>query len=272
MDVHEPPSRNRRRERLVVDADPATVHAMPRRGDRQRLRCHDVARNRAQRYARRHRTARLLRSLISVIILIELAFERRPGFGMRLAAPGRSTGLGATAAMTAVPQDEFMTGQPTKPAAEKDTGGGIEAPSLVHRPPETFLARDVAQIVAFLIRNRGRVDNEVVRMKWAMLDRVSLPLAVYLRDVEAKGAWNDLDDEIPRSQLPSPKNSERRVRPSLRHQRILGLLPEWSSRGDTLLALLAGEPADRQPFPEVDDDDHDREPPTPGRPSSSRRD
>lgn len=255
MDVHEPPSRNRQRQRLVIDADPASVHALPRRSNKRRLRCHDVARNRAQGYARRHRIARLLQPLIAAALLVGLLLERRPGplfaWSLGKRKPDHDSGSAmspATSGETDRLSAAFATGG--------DTGGSgrdVLQPQL--RPPSEFLARDLAQIVAFLIRNRGRVDNEVVRMKWAMLDRMSLPLAVYLRDVEAKGSWNELSAELPKAQLETRRRPAGAREPSLLQRRLLGIIPEWSSRGDRLLRILESDKAKSDV--EEDDDELD---------------
>lgn len=54
-----------------------------------------------------------------------------------------------------------------------------------HAPPANVQAKHSAQMIAFLIRNRGRLDNDVVLKKWKHLDRTSMRLAIYPRDSEA---------------------------------------------------------------------------------------
>lgn len=255
MDIHELPSRHRRWERRVIEADPATVHAMPRRGDRRRLRCHDVARNRAQRYARRHRIARLLRPLVAVAFLMALLLERRPD--QLFAWPGLKRKLGhdnGSAGSPAVSEETNDT-EAASSAVEETGGSGRDTLQLRLRPPSEFLAKDLAQIVAFLIRNRGRVDNDVVRMKWGILDRVALPLAVYLRDVEAKESWNELSAELPKAQLETRDRPAGAQEPSLLQRRLLGMIPEWSTRGDRLMRILESEKA--KPDVEEDGDELD---------------
>ncbi|CAM5368088.1 hypothetical protein ATER59S_01525 [Aquamicrobium terrae] len=135
------------------------------------------------------------------------------------------------------------------------TAGGIPEPR--HRPPADFLATDkeIAQIIAFLIRNRGRIDNDAVRAKWDTLDRASLPLAVYLREIEAMAAWGDLEEEIatvPPGMLASSRSG---LPMSIRHRKIIRLLPEWTRRGEDL--LTGGVAADASPHdaPTPDGDD-----------------
>lgn len=124
-----------------------------------------------------------------------------------------------------------------------------------NRPPGQFLAKDATQIVAFLIRNRGRFDNEAIRAKWSILDRISLPLAIYLREIEANSAWDDLEKELSDSRYEVPVSKKPGEPQSPRHRKILRLLSEWSQRSEELLfgdKLTEFEP---KPTPIADHDD-----------------
>lgn len=100
-------------------------------------------------------------------------------------------------------------------------------------------------------------------MKWKILDRVSLPLAVYLREVEASGAWDDLERDIKAGPIYLSGLSVTRMPRSSWHRKVFTLLPEWSQRGKD---LLSPEPADvvgAAPTPDGNGDDPDTKPPKP---------
>jgi hypothetical protein len=115
-------------------------------------------------------------------------------------------------------------------ASIRDGEGGPQ-----YRPSPDFLARDVAQVVAFLIRNRGRLDTETVRAKWVFLDRASLPLAIFLREIEANGTWDELKNEIKTTPATGLRGPRTEMPKSLWHRKILAILPDWTKRGDDLL-------------------------------------
>ncbi|KRB16387.1 hypothetical protein ASD99_08450 [Mesorhizobium sp. Root695] len=117
-------------------------------------------------------------------------------------------------------------------------------------------------MVAFLIRNRGRLDNEAVRAKWDIIDRISLPLAVYLREIEATAAWDDLEKEISAAPPGSPAVSPAEIPKSQHHRKILRLLPEWSRRGEEFLSSVPAGDSTRTPIPDGGDEP-DTEPPKP---------
>lgn len=224
--------------------------------DPQRLRCADVARNRAARYAKRHSTPKPLWPLIAAAIMIGLIVERRPipiQPWARKRPSSDNDAIGPESSDQASDRgDHDPTVWPTPGGADGAIGGD---PKPQYRPPPDFLAKDTAQLVSFLIRNKGRVDNPAVRAKWDYLDRASLPLAIYLRDVEANAAWDALEKEIadtPTDLSIMPK--------SLRHRKILQLVSDWERHGEE---LLSGAPADdpvSEPTPPVDDDDPDVKP------------
>lgn len=220
---------------------PAADRPISRQDVRRRLGCLDVARNRTAHYARRRRIPRPLWPLIGALILIGLVFERRP-----FPAFSRTEGKAA-------PEGGRMP-----PASIRGEDRDIDRlPEPRHKPPADFLAPDrvVSQVIAFLIRNRGRIDNDAVRAKWELLDRVSLPLAIHLREVEANAAWDDLEKEISATPPGMPANSRPGLPKSIRHRKLLRLMPEWAGRGEY---LLTGEGAadaslDDPPIPDGDD-------------------
>lgn len=203
---------------------------------RRRLDCRDVARNRAARYARRRRIPRPLWPLVAAFVLIGLIFERRPVptffAPIRKAAPD-----GGGMSLASIPESDGQQDIDRLPDPD-DAGGAVgDIPERRHRPPADFLATDkeVAQVVAFLIRNRGRIDNDAVRAKWKILDRASLPLAVHLREIEANAAWDDLGEEIAAAPPGMPAISRTGLVKSVRHRKLLRLMPEWTQRGEELM-------------------------------------
>lgn len=217
----------------------------------RRLRCTDVARNRAQRYARRHRKAKSFLPLISAAIFAALLLERWPeAFSFRkkkLPHPGKAGPL-------PIAEDD------DRRAAQVWIGEGEGKPR--YRPPADFLAtrKEVIQIVAFLIRNQGKLDTDPVRMKWEILDRASLPLAIFLREIKAASAWDDLEAEIAAARFDVPRAPGMGLPKSIRHRKILRLMPEWTRRGED---ILSPEPVDDDSpaaTPGIDNDDPDRKP------------
>jgi hypothetical protein len=97
-----------------------------------------------------------------------------------------------------------------------------------------FQSKHLTQIVALLIRNRGKIDNEAIKEKWRHLDHFALPIAIYLREIEADGMWNELEREIGDIGLTANRRSESSS--SKRLHNILVLLPRWGERGKGLLA------------------------------------
>jgi hypothetical protein len=203
-----------------------------------------VAWNRAARYARRRRIRQSLWPLIAAAFFIGLVFERRP-FPAFSSTPGRAAPDGGRIPLASMPDEDLDIDRVPDRDDAGDMAGGI--PGAHYRPPGDFLAtgREAAQIVAFLIRNRGRLDNEAVRAKWAILDRFSLPLAIFLREIEAAAAWDDLEKETSVALPGMPATSRSDLPKSIRHRKLLRLMPEWSRRGEEL--LTGGSAADVSP-------------------------
>jgi hypothetical protein len=265
MDASKSASNLRWQDRRRRRVDPATASATVKRPRRKRPGCTDIARSRAARYARRRRIAKLFRPLIAAFILVGLIFERRPPPAFPWSGK-RPVDDGDT--MHRSPDPEPETRHDTDPLPDPgDAGGAIRGdPEPRYLPPADFLAtrKEVIQIVAFLIRNKGKLDTDPIRMKWETLDRASLPLAVFLREIEANVAWDDLEDEIAAARFDIPAAPGMGLPKSPRHRKILQLLPEWTRRGE---GILSPEPAgDDSPAttPTIDDDpDPDRKPPKP---------
>lgn len=217
--------------------DPETASATVKRPDRKRPDCRDVARNRAARYARRHRIAKPLWPIISAFVLIGLIFERRPSPAL-FRTEEKTASDGVAGARAAMPEPGKYRDIDRVPAARMTGGAARGNPKLQYRPPADFLAtrKEIIQIVAFLIRNRGRLDTDPVRMKWEILDRASLPLAVFMREIEAASAWDDLEEEIAATHFNVPHAPGMGLPKSIRHRKLLLLIPEWTRRGEELLS------------------------------------
>lgn len=236
----------------------AAPRATSKRDTGRRLGCGDVARNRAARYARQRRIHKRLWPLIASFILMGLIFERRP---LPAFSWARRRSLRDDEGTPPIPGQDKVQGVDgfLDPAATGDTAHNNPEPR--YRPPARFLAKDISQVVAFLIRNRGKLDTPVVRAKWDHVDRLSLPLAIYLREIEAMDAWADLEKEISAAPPGVPIMSRAEMPKSMRHRKILRLLPEWSRRGDELLSPQPAEDSTPTPSPDIDgDDDPDIEP------------
>jgi hypothetical protein len=232
-------------------------NASARKAEMQRLRCADAARNRARHYANRHRTARWILPLLTGFILVGLIFERRPSpvFAFSAKRPGKDGDAMRRSPMLD-PESGLCIDRQSDP---EEAGGATDGdPEPRYLPPADFLAtkKQVAQIVAFLIRNRNKLDTDPVRMKWAILDRASLPLAVFLREVEANGTWDDLEKEISGTLPGAPVYSISDMPKSPRHRKILRLLSDWERRGEDFLsgAVATDVTPDSKPSPDDDDE------------------
>jgi hypothetical protein len=239
---------------IRLDPVPSSTASLPSRRDgRRRLGCGDVARNRSARYVKRRRTPPLLRPLIAAAFLIGLVFERLP-LRTFSRTEGKAAPDGGRMPSASMPEEDRGTDRLPDPDDADGAAGGSPEPR--YRPPADFLATDkeVAQAVAFLIRNRGRIDTDAVRTKWKILDRVSLALAVHLREVEADAAWDDLEKEIAAAPAGTPATSLSGLPKSIRHRKILRLIPEWTQRGeDILLGMSAADDSpDDVPTPDGD--------------------
>ncbi|KQZ93821.1 hypothetical protein ASD64_02580 [Mesorhizobium sp. Root157] len=244
----------RSRDHRAGRAPPAAARSIFKREAGRRKGCGDVAWNRAARYARHRRIRRSLWPLIAATFLIILIFERRP-FPAFSWTEGEVAPDGGGMPLASMPDEDVEIDRLPDPEDAGDTAGGIREPS--YQPPAEFLAtgKEAAQIVAFLIRNRGRLDNEAVRAKWAILDRFSLPLAIFLREIEATAGWDDLEKEISAAPFGTPDVSGMDIPSSMRHRKILRLAPEWAKRGEDL--MTGGRAADPSPgnvpIPDADD-------------------
>lgn len=242
-------------------ANPITAAGRAKTASRGRLRCDEVARNRAARYARKRSIPKLLWPLIAAMILVGLLLERRP---LPVLPWARGRPLMDDEGNTPVPRRDERPGVDGLPDPG-DMRGMIDGElEPRYRPPIGFLYKDAAQVVAFLIRNRGQLDNEAVRAKWSILDRISLALAVYLREVEANAAWDDLEKEISDAAPAAPFEPSAGIPGSVRHRKILRLLPEWSRRGEEIMPPESpDDPKSASTFDVDSDDRPDTKPPKP---------
>lgn len=158
------------------------------------------------------------------------------------------------------PADIPARGSPESPAvaatAVPHVAPRVNNPSTRTRPSylPTLSSGEIqfARSLAFLIRNRGGRHGPAAAMHWRNLDASSLPLAVYLRDVDDRGQWRGLEREVAAYRLAG-------LRPVLAQDRILGqerllkliqLAPRWKARGAAMVAGDGdGEP--EQPRPEL---------------------
>jgi hypothetical protein len=184
-----------------------------------------------------------------------LIVERRPILILPWAGKRPSSDNDAVGPESSDQASEQESHDPVVRPPSDELDGAVDGdPKPQYRPSPDFLAKDVAQIIAFLIRNKGRLDNPVVRAKWDHLDRASLPLSIHLREVEANAAWDALEKEIavtPADLATMPKPD---MPKSFRHRRILQLVPDWERRGEK---FLSGDPVDdpaSEPFSPIDDD------------------
>lgn len=227
--------------------------ASPHANTEVRRGCGAIAANRAQRYASKRRLPKALWPLIAAAILVSLIFTRQIGAALswsRAALPSGGNGLHKTARMDKPSTDAEHTSTPT------ETGGALHGEmQLRYRPSADFQARHIAQMVDFLIRNRGKLDNPVVRQKWNHLDRTSLPLAIYLREIEAVDGWTDLEKEITDAVPPLGKKGGRDMPTSIRRRKVLNLTSEWARRGDELLIRSDFDEPDVAASPDPDGDD-----------------
>lgn len=223
------------------------------------LGCGSVARNRARRYLAKRGLPKGLWPIITAAILIAIVFDRQVQPRMP-----RSFVLSDQKGKKGCPIDEAQKAADPFPAPA-ETGAALHGEAdLRCKPPVDFQSKHAAQMVAFLTRNRGRLDNEVVREKWRHLDQMSLPLAVYLREIEASNTWSGLDREISEATLTPSVRPPKGLLRSVQHQKIVLLLPEWQRRGEALLSTIGGSgDDDDDPKPNVvhdgpDDPDDDK--------------
>lgn len=76
--------------------------------------------------------------------------------------------------------------------------------------------------------------------RWQVVERVSLPLAVYLRDVDDRSRWDDLRNEIRRTQVSCARTPDPSERDLNREYllKVATLADAWVDRGRRLLAEL----------------------------------
>jgi hypothetical protein len=222
----------------------------------KKLGCSDVARSRARRYARQHPAARPFLPLFTIVTFVALIFQRVlfASLGSKVQDFAGSDANPAKEANALL----LPTEKPDTLAASPCQG----EPSPQYKPSSRSGSQHVAELIAFLIRNRGRIDTRVVQQKWDGLDQLSLPLALFLREIEATAGWDDLEREIAATRCDGPGASNIEQLKSHRHRKILQLLPDWKQRGEELLATDTPE-TESEPSPTTDVDGPDPKRPKP---------
>lgn len=166
--------------------------------------------------------------ILAAIILVAIVFNG-PRNTVRAMPPARDKRAAAR-----LPRIGIRRDVETMPS---ETGASLNC-MIVPRclPPADFQSQRATQVLAFLIRNRGKLDNNVVRKKWEYLDEFSLPLAIYLRDIEARDYWSNLGEEIRLLPMPLGRKSS-----SVMERKLTELMPVWKGRGEELLGSLSEE-------------------------------
>lgn len=174
----------------------------PSRRRRRRGRCLPIVARRARRARRRGRMFFGLAGTIFLFILVRGLLTS----GLALAlAPLRPTGRSGP-----------DVAEPDPPETPPLALSAAARPSP--RPPED----GVAWAIKFLVRNRGR-PGPITERAWRILDRSSLPLAVYLRDAEERNDWSNLEREL---RVPLPPD-----RPRHRDAKLIAAAARWERRG-----------------------------------------
>lgn len=183
----------------------APSHRRKRRG-----RCLPIVMRRARRM--RRRGPRLLTLTASLLLLAITRELMRSGLALvRMPFRPRSSGLSNS--------DSYG---PIDPSPEGPPPASPAAAPIIPPPPEN----DVAWAIRFLVRNRAR-PGPVTERAWRILDRSSLPLAIYLREVEDRGDWSNLEREL---KVPLPPDRRRH-----RDVKVVAAAVRWEDRGVNLL-------------------------------------
>jgi hypothetical protein len=145
------------------------------------------------------------------------------------------------------PRTEFEDGEQSPQSVDfSGSPGADETAGIIHGqtpgdylPPLSIGDLELARALDFLIRNRGS-QGPVADRRWQVVERVSLPLAVYLREIDDRSRWGDLRNEIRRTQascVRTPDPSERDLNREYL-VKVAALAGTWVDRGWSLLAEL----------------------------------
>lgn len=136
--------------------------------------------------------------------------------------------------------------QSPRPVDVKGSLGGDEIAGITHGqtprdylPPLSTCDLKLVRALDFLIRNRGS-QGPMADRRWQVVERISLPLAVYLREIDDRSRWGDLRNEIRRAQVSCvrvPATSERDLNREYL-VKVATLANTWVDRGRSLLAEL----------------------------------
>lgn len=227
----------RRKMRLASLPRASTTAAFARRRP-----CWIIARRRAQNLVRKRHLPGWLVVVMIMVMLMPIAIDNLRQRLTRQKARHASQPNFTAALNVQEGTDVVSQGKPIEKI--HDAEDGTEHAVMAYRPPADFQSKHLVQILASLIRNRGRPDNSATRLKWQHLDHFALALAVYLREIQAKDGWRELEKEIRALKLGTVE-PERLARNSLsiHHSRILALVPSWRARGEELLSLVESVPS-----------------------------
>lgn len=125
------------------------------------------------------------------------------------------------------------------PGADRTAGMVHGQTRRDYLPPLSIGDLELARALDFLIRNRGS-QGPVADRRWQVVERVSLPLAVYLREIDDRSRWSDLRNEVRRTQAPCVRTPDPSERDLNREYlvKVATLADTWVDRGRSLLAEL----------------------------------
>ncbi len=133
-----------------------------------------------------------------------------------------------------------------RPVGFNGSRGADETAGIIHGqtprdylPPLSIGNLELARTLDFLIRNRGS-QGPMADRRWKIVQRISLPLAVYLREIDDCSRWGELRNEIRRTQVSCVRTPDPSERDLNREYlvKVATLADTWVERGRSLLAEL----------------------------------
>lgn len=196
------------------------------------LPCTMVALRRARRTASKRHLPKSLTPIITALIFLGLMFNRLKPLGGWLLG-NQLTSIDEGGAIIPTPS-RSLKGVISTAALSSEPGNGDVRRDKAYHVHVNFGEKHLSQVIAFLMRNKGKNTSAAVEEKWKYLDRHALHLAVYLRSIEANANWALLEQEV--RGFSGIASTRRNRKSSGRDGSILPLVPEWSRRGQNLLA------------------------------------